>query len=57
MVIDPENKIGIPYRVMTLPRAFLINQEGEIVETYTSYKEEEKEELRQSIIDLIQTAN
>ena len=53
VIIDPESEIGISYNIRTLPRAFLLNQSGEIVISYSSYKEEDKKTLRRQIIELI----
>ena len=53
VIADPESEIGVPYKVRTLPRAFLLNQNGEIVMSFSSYKEEDKDTLRQQIIELI----
>jgi cytochrome c biogenesis protein CcmG/thiol:disulfide interchange protein DsbE len=51
---DPEGDIGIPYRVRILPVSFLLDREGNIVESYRSFKLGDEEEIKQNIESLIQ---
>jgi thiol-disulfide isomerase/thioredoxin len=53
VLADPEGDIGIPYGIRTLPRAFLLDREGRIVEAYKSFKPGDENMLKQEISRLI----
>lgn len=57
VITDPDGEIGIPYKIRTLPRAFLLNRKGEISASYSSYDDDDKETLRQSIVELMHEKN
>lgn len=54
VVADPEGIIGIPYGVRSLPRAFLIDQEGNIVKIYKRFKSGDGERLKVEIETLLE---
>lgn len=51
---DPDGDIGIPYRVRSLPVSFLLDREGNIIESYRSFKLGDEEGIKQDIESLIQ---
>jgi thiol-disulfide isomerase/thioredoxin len=53
VLADPEGDIGIPYGIRTLPRAFLLDREGRIIEAYKSFKPGDENMLKQKITRLM----
>ena len=53
VLADPEGKIGIPYKIRSLPRSFLLDRNGQIVATHKSYKAGDEIKLEQDITDLL----
>ena len=49
VLADPLGKIGIPYGIRTLPRAFLLDREGRITATFKSYRAGDEEKIKQQI--------
>lgn len=50
---DPEGKIGIPWNIRSLPRSFLLNQEGEIVQVYKRFKIGDEEQIKRAVKELL----
>ena len=53
VLADPEGKIGIPYRIRTLPRSYLLDRDGQIIATYKSFKAGDEIKLKQEIVGLL----
>jgi len=53
VLVDPEGDIGIPYGVRTLPRSFLLDRDGEIVDSQKNFKEGDEIKLKQQIEALL----
>ena len=53
VLADPDGKIGIPYGVRTLPRSFLLDRDGQIVETHKSFRTGDEIKLKQAIEELL----
>jgi thiol-disulfide isomerase/thioredoxin len=53
VIADPEGDIGIPYRIRSLPRTFLLDREGRIVSSHKSFKSGDEISLKQEITELL----
>jgi thiol-disulfide isomerase/thioredoxin len=53
VLADPEGDIGIPYRIRTLPRSFLIDRDGRIITSHKSFRIGDEEKLRKQIEGLL----
>lgn len=53
VIADPVGTIGIPYRIRTLPRSFLLDRQGRIAGSFRSYREGDEEMLRKQITSLL----
>lgn len=53
VLADPTGEIGIPYRVRSLPAAYLIDREGRIVNSYRNFKAGDEVSLKLEIESLI----
>jgi len=53
VLADPEGHIGIPYRIRTLPRSFLLDRDGRIIASYKSFKVGDEIKLKQEIQGLL----
>ena len=51
---DPDGDIGIPYRIRSLPVSFLLDRDGNIVESYRGFKLGDEVKLKATIEALIQ---
>lgn len=49
VLADPEGSIGIPYKIRTLPRSFLLDRDGQIITSYKSFKDGDEIMLKQEI--------
>lgn len=54
VLADPEGEIGIPYKIRSLPRSFLLDRNGQIVATYKSFKVGDEIKLEQDITGLLE---
>lgn len=55
VLADPEGRIGVPYGIRTLPRSFLLDRKGRIVDSYRSFKPGDEVALKQRIIVLLKS--
>lgn len=53
VLADPEGDIGIPYRIRTLPRSFLLDRNGQIIASYKSFKNGDEIKLKREIEELL----
>ncbi len=53
VIADPVGKIGIPYKIRTLPRSFLLDREGRIIESHRSFEAGDEAVLRQKLKTLL----
>jgi len=53
VLADPDGDIGIPYKIRTLPRSFLLDRDGRITASYKSFKEGDEIELKHEIEALL----
>jgi cytochrome c biogenesis protein CcmG/thiol:disulfide interchange protein DsbE len=53
VLVDPDGQIGIPYRIRTLPRSFLLDRNGQIVSSHKSFKAGDEIKLKQEIVTLL----
>ena len=53
VLADPEGDIGIPYKIRTLPRSFLLDRDGKIVASHKSFKDGDEIKLKQQIENLL----
>ena len=53
VLADPTGDIGIPYRIRNLPRSFLLDRNGQIVDTYRDFKVGDEVEIKQAIETLL----
>lgn len=53
VVTDPEGDIGVPWGVRSLPRAFLVGPEGEIVLEHKRFRRGDEEKLAAEIAHLL----
>lgn len=49
VLADPVGTIGIPYKIRTLPRSFLLDREGNIIATHYSFKTGDDLKLQKEI--------
>ncbi len=53
VLADPNGEIGKPYNVRSLPRAFLIDQEGATVKIYKRFRNGDEERMKEEIKALL----
>ena len=53
VLADPNGEIGKPYKVRSLPRSFLIDQEGNTVQVYKRFKSGDEDLLKKDIEALL----
>lgn len=56
VIADPEGEIGIPYRIRTLPRSFILDRQGQIISAFNSFDEGDENILKARISDLLKPA-
>jgi len=54
VLADPEGQIGIPYKIRSLPRSFLLDRDGRIIATFKSFKASDEISLKQEIMVLLE---
>ena len=50
---DPEGQIGIPYKIRSLPRSFLVDRNGQIIASHRGFKEGDENKLEAEITGLL----
>ena len=53
VLADPTGEIGKPYNVRTLPRAFLIDQEGNTIKIYKRFRSGDEDRMKKDIEALL----
>lgn len=53
VIADPVGTIGIPYKIRTLPRSFLLSRDGRIIESHRSFDDDDEAALRARIAELL----
>lgn len=53
VLADPDGLIGIPYGIRTLPRSFLLDGEGRIIASYSSFEEGDEIRIKAEIKALL----
>ncbi|MDX1555474.1 MAG: TlpA disulfide reductase family protein [Xanthomonadales bacterium] len=53
VIADPVGDIGIPYGIRTLPRSFILDREGRIIESHRSFSDGDEATLRARISELV----
>ena len=57
VIADPQGEIGIPYKIRTLPRSFILDRQGQIVSAFSSYDEGDEIILESTISEIIRGTN
>lgn len=53
VLADPEGDIGIPYGIRSLPKSFLLDRDGLIIQSYGNFKAGDEISLKQEIESLL----
>ena len=54
VLADPEGQIGIPYKIRSLPRSFLLDRDGRIITSHRGFKAGDELKLKQEITELLE---
>jgi peroxiredoxin len=54
VLADPEGQIGIPYKIRSLPRSFLVDKDGQIIASHRGFKEGDENKLKAEITGLLE---
>lgn len=53
VIADPEGRIGVPWRIRSLPRTFLVDRDGRIAAEYKRFRSGDGERVRSDVLRLI----
>lgn len=53
VLADPDGQIGVPYKIRTLPRSFLLDRNGHITASYGNFKRGDEVKIKHAIEKLL----